>query len=549
MKHLKWATPLLPLYFFSSHAFATCPPIVPCKTTAEASTIAGSNADQELIMFTQSITSTSNDVASAILDSGQSTAASIQEGVQSMVAANAELSQIELNQKLKVTRAMADREMALEAEMAEAEFKSNVTVLSDNDTKEEFQLIADTLEEYGDLSVPEIVLILQETFDKDPDGMIPIPMVGAESSCGEEAVKEEGKCSRLIKINPGTKLRALFKDCSDTKRILIASKGENEARVAAVTDSNSKASAALSNTNPGGAMMQRVQSQLVLSCTPAQYRNKLCATDKSPEEYQLDIVIGNIVPNGDVSASNFAYPSYSSAEGYIDDLDDTTNQQIQNQALDREELIDNPNQKIVPFVYTYKNANQVKSAMSFVDNLAADDIVPALNPNERKQVKNAEYQSRYLGRVASLNMVRLVLSDSMNMRVGDKMREMIKSGSIRNVDKFEISAESPGNKESVLGASPIDVLTYRVNKQSSNLQLSDQNGDSSNVGNSFIAEPAAGDAVDKIFDSMLLQNELMLKEYLMGEQILSMEAISLAQKVNSKQMIDKLEKLRRAGGR
>lgn len=296
-------------------------------------------------------------------------------------------------------------------------------------------------------------------------------------------------------------------------------------------------------------MMQRMQSQLVLSCTPAQYRNKLCATDMSPEEYQLDIVIGNIVPNGDVSASNFAYPSYSSAEGYLDDLDDDTRQEIQDQALDREELIENPNQKIVPFVYTYKNANQVKSAMSFIDNLAADDIVPALNPNERKQVKNAEYQSRYLGRVASLNMVRLVMSDSMNMRVGEKMREMITSGSIRNVDKFNISADSSGNKESVLGASPIDVLTYRVNKQSSNLQLSDQNGDSSNVGNSFIAEPASGDAIDKIFDSMLIQNELMLKEYMMGEQILSMEAISLAQKVNSKQMIDKLEKLRRSGGR
>jgi len=121
MKMIKWASSLLPIYFFSSHAFATCPPIVPCKTTAEASTIAGSNADQELIMFTQNITSTSNDVASAILDSGQSTAASIQEGVQSMVSSNAELSQIELNQKLKVTRAMADREMAHEADMSVAQ--------------------------------------------------------------------------------------------------------------------------------------------------------------------------------------------------------------------------------------------------------------------------------------------------------------------------------------------------------------------------------------------------------------------------------------------
>tara|TARA_Y100001963_G_C6787237_1_gene453513 strand:- start:705 stop:2354 length:1650 start_codon:yes stop_codon:yes gene_type:complete len=549
MKLIKWTSSLLPLYFVSSQAFATCPPIVPCKTTAEASTIAGSNADQELIMFTQNITSTSNDVASAIIDSGQSTAATIQEGVQSMVSANAELSQIKLNQQLKITRAMADREMAHEAELAEAEFKSNVSVLSDNDTKEEFQLIADTLEEYSDLSVPEIVMILQETYDKDPEGKIPIPMMGAEASCGEEAVKEEGKCSRLIKINPGAKLRSLFKDCSDTKRMLIAGKNEHEARVAAVSDSNNKAAEALSNTNPGGAMMQRVQSQLVLSCTPAQYRNKLCATDKSPEDYQLDIVVGNIVPNGDVSAANFAYPSYSSAEGYIEDLDDATKQEIQDQALDREELIENPNQKIVPFVYTYKNANQVKSAMSFIDNLAADDIVPALKPNERKQVKNAEYQSRYLGRVASLNMVRLVLSDSMNMRVGDKMREMIKGGAMRGSDKFEITPDSPANKESVLGASPIDVLTYRVNKQSSNLQLADQNGDSSNTGNSFIAEPASGDAMDKIFDSMILQNELMLKEYMMGEQMLSMDAISLAQKVNSKYMIDKLEKLRRAGGR
>lgn len=536
-------------FFLSSSAFAvTCPPIVGCKTTAEASTIAGSNADQELITFTQSITSTSSEVALAITDMASANSASLQEGVQSIISSQSELSQIELNQKMKVMTAMSDREMSHEAELAESEHRTNISILSNNDTKEEYQLISDTLTQYSTLSVPEIILILTETYDDNEDGKIPIPIKEAEAVCGESNVQELGKCSRLVRVKPGLKLTAMFRSCSEGKRVLVTRAKEQESRASAVSMVNEKTAQALSNTNPSGAVMQRMQKQLSLSCSPTQFKNRQCATDITAEEYQELIVVGGIIPNGDVSAANFSNPSYSSAEGYMDDLSDDTRDDLKSMSLDRDALNDDPNQKVVPFVYTYKNANQVKSAMSFVDNLVADDLVPALTPNERKQVKYSEYQSRFMSRVAGMSAVRMVLSDSLNSRVGEKMRELISTDVMENTDKFEVTLEDNTYKESVLGASPLDVLVERVNAQSANLQMPLQNGSSSNSGNSFISSPTPGGALDKVFESVVLQNEMILKEILMTEQMIALDAIALGQKSNSQDMVSLMENLRRKGG-
>ena len=86
---------------FTSSAMATCPPILPCKTTAEASTIAGSNADQKLITFTQTITTTTNETAQALVDMATANASSLNTGAQTIVAAQAELSQT-CNHKIKI---------------------------------------------------------------------------------------------------------------------------------------------------------------------------------------------------------------------------------------------------------------------------------------------------------------------------------------------------------------------------------------------------------------------------------------------------------------
>lgn len=534
-----------PAFLFASSAYATCPPIVPCKTTAEASTIAGSNADQELIMFAQDITTSTNEVATALIDMANASNSSLSQNTQNIISANAELSQIQLNQELRIQKSMSDRKMAFDQQMTEAAYRSTVAVVSPDDTPEEFQLIIDALDENSELSVPEIVLMLKETMDKDDEnGKVLVQLPASKGICSEADVQEDGKCAIAKRIYPGEKLRTLFQQCSVDKRVLLEKKKSNESRVAASEVVTSKTQKALETTDSTGAIGARLNRQRALSCTPSQYKSGICG-GMSPEEYQEDIIIGQIIPNGDVSASNFNSPGSTSAYGYISDLSDEAKKEIEQQSLDREPLQEDPNQRAIPLVHTYRNANQVQSAFNFIDNLVADDLIPALSPRDRRKVSNAQYQSNYLSRIAALSMVRLVMTDSASQRVGDKMREMMKSSSFEDGGGFEISIDSPGNKESVLGAGPLDILMDRVNQQTGNLQLGSQNGSSANAGNDFVANPSKADSLEKINENILLQNEMLMKEILMGEQTLILDSITLAQKANSKDMVKLMEDLRR----
>lgn len=530
---------------WSLQSHATCPPIVPCKVTAEASTIAGSNADRELIMFAQNITTTTNQVAVALTDMAKANAAAMGQSAQNIVATNAEMSQIQVGQELKIKKSLSDRKMAFDQQMTENAYRASTSVVSPDDTPEEYQVILDTLGEHSSKTVPEIILLLQETMDKNEEnGRVLIQIPASKGVCSKEDVENEGKCAIAKRIFPAKKLEALFKQCSIDKRLLQGKVKQNAARVVATEISSKKTAKALEVSDSAGAVGARMERQLQLSCTPIQFKSNLCGGN-SPEEYQESIVIGNIIPNGDVSASNFRTPSASSADGYITDMTDEAKKEIDQQSLDRTTLNVQPNQRVVPIVHTYRNANQVKASMDFIDNIVGDDLVSAVPATDRRKVANAEYQSRYLSRIAALSMVRLALTDSMTQRVGDKMRAMIQSGAFETANKFTISATSPGNKEDVLGAGPLDIIQDRVNQQSANLQLGDQNGLSANAGNDFVADPSKTDAMEKINEGILLQNEMLMREYLMNEQTIALEAISLVQKVNSPEMVKMMERMRR----
>jgi hypothetical protein len=529
----------------SSSALATCPPIIGCKVTAEASTIAGSNADQELITFTQNITSTTNEHAQALVDMATANSSSLSSGAQTMVSTQAELSQIEVNQKLKVEKAMADRSMAHSAQMVENSYRTSTTIVSADDTKEEFQLIITTLTENSSMTVPEIVVLLKETMDKDDDnGYVNVAIKAAEGICGDEDVSESGKCAVAKRVYPGQKLSSLFKQCSVNKRKLIEMERGKKAKVAAVEMAEKENSKAMETTDVAGATTSRIARQKELACSPSSYKAGLCGSDLEPEDYQESIIVGNIIPNGDVSAGNFNAPTAASSHGYIDDLDDDVSADIVAQSLDREVLIDNPNQRAIDLTHTYRNANQVRASMDFINNLVGGDLVPALSPNDRRKASNAEYQARMQSRIAAKSMVRLALNESMFNRVGVKMMEMIQNGDFDDGSKFVISADSPDNKESVLGAGTLDILEDRVKQASASTQLASQNGDSANSGNDFIADPSGTDALSKVLGSVTLQTEMLFDELLMLEQSVALKSISNTQFANSPEVVELMQSLR-----
>jgi hypothetical protein len=545
MKNISAIGALLFLLFVTKDAEASCP-VSPCRPVADASTIAGSNADQKLITFTQNITTTTNEVAKALIDMANANASSVSSAAQQVVSSNLELSQIELNQTLKVKKAMSDREMAHSQQLAENAYREASSVVSKDDTKEEFELILDTLDEYSEKSVPEIILILTESMDKDPEnGFVNVRLPDSQGVCKDSDVEEEGKCAIAKRVYPGEKLEALFKQCSADKRLLVEMEAGKETRVAMADVNSRKTAKAIDTVNSSGAVIARAEKNKELACTPSQYKAGSCAAGVTPEDYQEKIVIGDIIPSGDLSAGNFNSPSEIASPGFIEDLSEKTRKEVRQQSLDRRPLIRDPNQRVVPFNYTYRNANQVSAANAFIDNIVADDLVPALSPGDRRKVNNAEYQSRHLSRTAALSMIRLALSESMAQRVGQKMAGMLKSGQFLTKAKFTITPESPANKESVLGASPLDILQDRVNQQSGALQTSDQNGNSPNSGNDFVSQPNEANSLERIVDNLLLQNEMLIKEYFMNEQIIALKAVTIAQEVNSPQMTALMEDLRR----
>jgi hypothetical protein len=533
------------LFSVSAYAQAVCPPIIGCSPTGKASTIAGSNADRELIAFAQNITTSTNQVAEALMNMANSNAGALSTGSQSLISAQMELSQIQLNQKLKTKKAMSDRDMAHAGQLAENAYKSANTVVSSDDTKEEFELIIKYLSESPDLSVPELILVLKETMDDDDElGYVMVPIKSAEGVCSQQQIAQDGQCAIAKRVFPSKKLQTLFQQCSLDKRILKESEAKVKARSMAIQVLSEATGKALESTSSTGAITSRLSKQLTLSCTPNQFKNNLCDVN-TPEEYQESIVTGSIIPNGSVSAGNFKSPSFVSSHGYIDDMTPETMSQLESASLDRRALDAQPNQKIVPLQHTYRNANQVKAAMNFIDNLVADDLIPALDPSDRRKAQNAEYQSRFLNQIASGSMVRMVLSESMMDRVGTEMRKMMSAGTIQTQDKFEIKLDSPVNKESIVGAGPLDILSDRVNQQASSLQLSDQNGEGGSVDNDFITAASNESALDKILTSMQIQNEMSLSEYKMLEQSNALKSIAVSQKANSPRVVEMMKKLRR----
>lgn len=553
---MKFGYPLLLIGImagFSTSAMATCPPILPCSDPGQAKSISGSNAEQELVTLTQSITEESSVHAQTLIDSANATASSLNQGANSIIAAMFEATQIGADQDMQLMRAMGEMELAMEMHIAEQDVGKSRTIISPDDTKEEFTLIIDTLEEYEDLSVPEIVLLLREKFDNDDEnGFVNVPIASAEGVCSEDAIKEEGKCVMPKRVYPSKKLQTMFKLCSIEKRALVESLKAKEAYENALALSNRATRKALETTASSDAISARVRKSKEVSCTPAEFKAGYCGQSaaESPEDYQEAIVAGAIIPNGDVSAANFTSPTTNSAEGYLPTSltrQPEVAKEMENTSLDRRRLQDDPNQRAVPLEHTYRNANQVLASMMFIDNVIADDIVPALSPNDRRKVSGAEYQARYLQRVSALSMSRMIMNEYMMNRVGTNMNKLIKEGAFDERNPFEIKLDSPDNKEDVLGAAPVDILKDRVTQLTANLQTPDHNPDSNNVGNDFIASPDMNNTLSKVLESMYLETEMMQKDYLMQEQINAMRAVQLAQEVNSPDVVRMMKELR--GGR
>ena len=536
---------------FTGSVFAACPP--PEKHWVALKCSAGevffidpsSNYAQESAQFITDIMLTGEQIRTAISEGSDAQIKSFQEQVTILIEKLIEMEQIKLQDRLKQDKALRELRMNFEANIAEEKTRQENAVLFKDDTKEEVQLILNTIgriiEEYernnidDEPSVPEIIVGLTQTYDIGGEE-IGVAVKAAEGVCTEGQINE-GFCSVPRKVTPGKKLAKYFKACSEQKKQLARKKQEVKSRTHGIVVNSQKTNENVNASNAITEMASNLSEQRELACTPTQYKNKLCKADLEKADFQEKVALNHIIPNGNVSPSNLLDPTFYGGED-LREYDIETKQDLIDKALDKEELILDPEQSVVPIVKTYKNTSQYAAALQFVDNITGDTLVSNQLPKDRRKQASAEFQTLYNKRVAMLSLVRRAFMDSIKQRTGRKLTDIVQSES-------DLASLEEPIKESMLGASELDILLNKVDEMFSTIAVraEAEMGETNSIDD--IDNGAENQLRKHQLNTLKLQTEIAMKDLLETEKIELLKAAQISSKINDPIMIEYLQSLRR----
>lgn len=533
---------------FTSNTFAGCPP--PEKHWVALKCSAGevffidpsSNYAQESTQFITDIMLTGEQIRTAISEGSDAQIKAFQEQVTTLIEKLIEMEQIKLKDRLAQGKALRDLRMNYEANIAEEKARQENAVLFKDDTKEEIQLILNVIDEVLDsdeisdpVSVPEIIVGLTQTYDIGGEE-IAVAIKAAEGVCTEEQING-GYCAVKRKVTPGKKLAKYFKACSEQKKQLVRKQQEAKSRTLGIVLNSQKTSENVNSLNSITEMTRNLIEQNELACTPTQYKNKLCRKDLSKEDFQEKVALNHIIPNGNVSPANLLDPTLYGGED-LRDYDLETKQDLIDKALDKEELIADPEQSVVPIIKTYKNTSQYIAALQFVDNITGDSIVSNQLSKDRRRQSSAEFQTLFNKRVAMLSLVRTTFIDSIRKRTGEKITVEAQSGT----DLFAL--EEP-IKESILGASELDILLNKVDEMYSKVAVRAEAG----IGETNSIDDIDNGSINLIrkhqLNTLKLQAEIAMKDLLETEKIELLKAAQISSKANDPILVEYLQNLRR----
>lgn len=493
-----------------------------------------SNYAKESAQFITDIYVTGEQIKTAIISGSQAQTTEFNNQMSKLVETIIGIDQAALKDKLKQDTALQEKEMAYASNIAEEQVRQSKSVLFKDDTKEEMDLIVKHLEENSELSVPVIALAMTAKYDKGGE-KIPIPIKAAEGVCNEENIKD-GFCSIMKEITPGKKLSKFFKACNQQKKELVRKTQEAKSQKAAIIVNAEKSRQALNNVNSIAAYKSNKEEQQKGSCNVSDYKEKLCGSVSSKEDFQEKVALNHIIPNGNISPDNLLAPTFYGGTD-LRTYDQETIDDLIDKSLSKDEVQGVPDQSFVPIVYTYKNSNQYVTALHYIDNISGSLLVSNQTVEKRKRTENAEFQKLYLKRMATLSLVRTAFMDSVKKRTGSKMAELASSGTLGILDEPK--------KESVLGASEYDILLNRVDEVFSSIAIKS----TAKIGESASTDEIANGS-EKMFkkaqlDTLKLQTEIMFKSLIEEEKIELLKAAQISNLVNSPEMISYLQKIRR----
>lgn len=531
-------TTLISLYAFSFNSYSAyerhfSPYACIAKTVMS---ISGSNAEVYLKQIQAEMATTGSVLSTTMNQTMTDLSNVVLTSSNDIQATSIKIDQNNIKQQINMTKMFNDQKYSYELNRLRKEELKKRTVFFEDDTPQEITLIVDALDKNSNLSVREIAVILKENFD-DVGGTIPIPFFGAEGVCTEKEINDYA-CSTPKTITPARKLLKMFSMCNEVKAKAIASKRSNKASNAIVKTSTFKANNAIKTTNSTSALASQLTDQKEISCNVDQYKNKYCGVGITKPEFQEKLVKNEIVQNANINPSNMLNPT-SVGEVGTDLVDSNVLAAYTKEALDNSELDSNPLQeeKQIPIVYTYRNSSQLKGSFDYVDNVVGYNLIPNQSTQDIKKIENLEYQSRYKARMSSLNLVNTTLSDSVKIRIGEKLT--------KKLDEDPMLSNAEFTKESSLGAGELDSLYAEISKPFDDLTLGD-NGLESSIKKEMITG-SGGEKYWKMeqIKSLKLQQKLLFKQYLSNERAIMLKSAILANEVNSPENTNFLKELRK----
>lgn len=405
-------------------------------------------------------------------------------------------------------------EMDYKSELANKELMQQRS-LREGDTKEDIKYVLEFLQKAAskNLNMSEVVAHAKSSLDGKEITVQPI--IDTNNNC----IDSNGKstCGFTKKLEASNIITYYASMCSDNKRKKYQDHLKKKADLKTKSENAVNVKKWVSQTNSKSASAQRIKESLEISCTPELVKSGVCngGVSNGDKNAFVDKMLRNeIIPAGDVSALNFYSPLSVGGFGYVD-MGSPENRalaaKLSNDALEK---TGHGKEGVPTIVDTYRNSSQLRAAMDFSKNVINMEAVSNQSPGQRLKPSSVDFQNRFLSRVASLDLAKSALDDSISERRGARLS---------SIDPYSLPKGSVV-KEWDDGASSIDIQKYNVSQALDSVS-------SDNI--SKLNEMTSGQMDVEIYKSLVTQNKILLNRLMKAEKGVLLEASLVANEVNS----------------
>ena len=314
------------------------------------------------------------------------------------------------------------------------------------EVKEEVDYVLKFLNNPKNSKMNPTELISYSKANIDGNSIIVAPRTDKDGKC------KGGKCGFKKPLDVSKMLTYYAPLCADAKRSKYKDDLKKKAAMATKIAAARDVKEMVSNTSSVATSSDRIRRDIGISCSPEMLKAGACGKIvHSKKEYEVDVLKNKIIPNGNVSALNLYSPTSIGGLGYID-MGGNYVSSIDKYMANALDSSSRGGADVPPIVDTYRNSSQLKSALSFIDNVINIEAVPNQSVGDRMKTKSAGFQNRFLSRIATLDLAKNVLGESVSKRRGRKLSTY----STANKKDFE--------KEYVDGAAYVDIERYDIQK-------------------------------------------------------------------------------------